>query len=233
MNQSDYRLGFPPVLLALRDERPICDPYTGLASGWALGVPVRIFSEGEDKWRDNPDRMRLRELLHFECVDWTLFATCLYGVDKQPDITGPAPEVDDELSSRLSAHFARTRVTAAPAYKVGDRVLTRIGYAGLDHQLALIVKEVRAESHCAHECLLRADREDGKIEDGWYAFSDLEPQATIKVGDKVRVIRSKHGAPAKFDQQSGIVEEANDSIAVRFEGEHLLWWYTESELIKE
>ena len=163
MNQSDYRLGFPPVLLAL-DARPSCDAIdVSLArDGWALGVPERIFSEGEDKWHYSQDRMRLRELLHFECVDWTLFAACLYGVDKQPDITGPAPEVDDELSSRLSAHLA-----------------------------------------------------------------------TIKVGDKVRVIRSKNGAPAKFDQQSGIVEEANDSIAVRFEGEHLLWWYTESELIKE
>ena len=189
----DHLLGFPPVLLAL-DARPSCDAIdVSLArDGWALGVPERIFSEGEDKWRHSQDRMRLRELLHFECVDWTLFGTCLYGVDKQPDITrrsesiefecvdwtfagthlygpdkqpdttGPAPEVDDELSSRLSAHLA-----------------------------------------------------------------------TIKVGDKVRVIRSKNGAPAKFDQQSGIVEEANDSIAVRFEGEHSLWWYTKYELIKE
>ena len=190
----DHLLGFPPVLLALGDERPNYDD-------WQLGVPERIFSDGEDKWRYSQDRMRLRELLHFEILDWTFAGTCIYGVDKQPD-------------------------TTAPRYKVGDRVLTHIGYAGLDHQLALIVKEVR-------ECLLRADREDGKLEDGWYAFSDLEPQATIKVGDKVRVIRSKNGAPAKFDQQSGIVEEANDSIAVRFEGEHLLWWYTESELIKE
>ena len=65
MNQSDYRLGFPPVLLALGDERPNYDD-------WQLGVPERIFSEGEDKWRYSQDRMRLRELLHFECADWTL-----------------------------------------------------------------------------------------------------------------------------------------------------------------
>mgnify|MGYP000302400476 CR=1 FL=1 len=94
--------------MASRSARPNYDD-------WQLGVPERIFSEGEDKWRDNPDRMRLRELLHFECVDWTLFGTCLYGVDKQPDTTGPAPEVDDELSSRLSAHFARTRATTPDA----------------------------------------------------------------------------------------------------------------------
>ena len=67
MNQSDYRLGFPPVLLALGDERPNYDD-------WQLGVPERIFSEGEDKWRHSQDRMRLRELLHFECFDWTQVA---------------------------------------------------------------------------------------------------------------------------------------------------------------
>ena len=90
MNQSNYRLGFPPVLLAL-DARPNCDAIdVSLArDGWALGVPERIFSEGEDKWRDNPDRMRLRESIEFECVDWTFAGTCLYGVDKQPDITAP------------------------------------------------------------------------------------------------------------------------------------------------
>ena len=52
----------------------------------------------------------------------------------------------------------------------------------------------------------------------------------VKVGDVVVVLRSRYGAPPKYNGCTGIVGFTDNGIGVDFPGASKHWWYVPSEL---